>query len=478
MPQLDWNATINSIREALPQTQFTNWFKPLELIRCNERSVVLGVPSKFHGEWLRNNYSVQLTQAIRNQCGLDVQLEFEIQVREENYEASLSEHASLSGEAGLETPAAPARPTLRIVGSAPPDDEIDAPKYVEPPNIPSFNNPYFELETNRVAFQCARLFAEGNDRQLNPLVIHAGVGMGKTHILSEIGFQAHSQDRTLKVRYTNAELFTAEMVGAIKSDSILSFKRKYREGTDILLFDDIAGLTRRTRTQEELLHIYNEMLSRGGRVAFTTSISPHRFEDFIEPLKSRILSAVIADIKPPTFEERVQILAQMCMHNQIIVSDDVLRSMADRGQKDTRELLGVLFRLHLQAKLENRPLDQEFLSRGGWVREQQKEIITMDEIIGLVEHNFGVPRSELISKSRKSLTAWARQVAMYLARHYTLLPLEEIGKNFGRDHATVIHAFQKVTETMEKQPPRRFEVDFLKEKLQTRSPRGSNDFPL
>jgi chromosomal replication initiator protein len=477
MPQLDWKATINSIRETLPQTQFQNWFKPVELIRCDERSVVLGVPSRFHEEWLRSNYSSQLTEAIRNQCGIDLQLEFEILVRQENFEAALSGEAT-PGEIDSNNATArpPARPNLRIVGADPAEDEENS--ATPEPNLPLFNNPYFEVESSRVVSQCAMLFAEGKDRQLNPLVILGSVGMGKTHLLTEIGHQARRDDRTLQIRYTNAELFTAEMVHAIKSDSILQFKKKYREGTDILLFDDVQGLTKRMRTQEELLHIYNEILSHGGRVAFTTSVSPHRFEEFIDPLKSRIISAVIAEIKTPTFEERVQILARMCMHNQIIIEDEVIRSLADRGQKDTRELIGNLFRLHLQAKLENRPLDHNFLAREGWVREAQKEVITMEEIISLVEHNFGVPRTELISKSRKSLTAWARQVAMYLARHYTLLPLEEIGKTFGRDHATVIHAFQKVTETMEQQPPRRFEVEFLREKLQTRSPRGTNDLPI
>lgn len=465
MPQLDWNATINTIRDSVPQTQFQNWFKPLELIRFDERSVTLGVPSRFHEDWIRSHYEKHLTQAIKDQCGADLQLEFEILLREENAEAALS------------APIVTQRPNLRIVSNHP-DEAEDHPVIVQPPNVPPFNNPFFELDSNHVVYQCAQLFAAGQDSQLNPLVIVSGVGMGKTHVLSEIGNEAFRANRELRVRYTNAELFTAEMVQSIKSDTSLVFKRKYREETDILLFDDVQGLRRRLRTQEELLHIFNEIVTRGGRVAFTSSTTPHRLEDFIEPLKSRILSGVIAEIKNPTFEEKVGILARMCMHNQIIVDDAVLRSLADKGQKDTRELIGNLFRLHLQAKLENRVLDQSFLAREGWVREAQKEVITLEEIITLVEHNFGIPRTELMSKSRKSVTTWARQVAMYLARQHTLLPLEEIGKTFGRDHATVIHAFQKVAETMEQQPTRRFEVEFLKEKLQTSSPRGTNDFPL
>jgi chromosomal replication initiator protein len=132
-------------------------------------------------------------------------------------------------------------------------------------------------------------------------------------------------------------------------------------------------------------------------------------------------------------------------------------------------------RMHLQAKIENRPLDQSYLSREGVCQEPRKETISLEEIVVLVEHNYGICRTELMSKSRKGNTNWARQVAMYLARLHTLHPLEQIGKAFGRDHATVIHAFGKVAEIMEQQPTRRFEVEFLRQKLQGRSARPNGN---
>jgi len=148
-----------------------------------------------------------------------------------------------------------------------------------------------------------------------------------------------------------------------------------------------------------------------------------------------------------------------------------MHQLADKHQTDVREMIGTLLRVHLQATLENKRLDGEFLAREGLVRETHREAITLAEIVSLVEHNFGVSRTDMFSKSRKGNINWARQVAMFLARTYTLLPLEEIGKQFGRDHATVIHAFSKVKETMEQQPTRRYEVEFLQQKLQGRAPR-------
>jgi len=479
MSQLDWNATINAIRESVPTTQFQNWFKPLTLIRHDETSIVLGVPSRFHEEWLKSHYFGQISQAIKKQCGSDLQLEFEVLVRDENVEAALSQSPQSSLPLSPKGP-----PSLRIIdgknqsqsthsaqfspASTSAEPEAPRPIPIEPPNTPRFAHGYFEFDFNHVAFQCANLFVDGNTT-LNPLIIQAPVGMGKTHFLTELGDRLFKKNPKLRIRYTNSEAFTAEMVHAIRTDQNLTFKKKYREHTDVLLFDDIQGIAGRNRTQEELLHIFNEIIARGGRIVFTTLVSMHRLEEFIDPLKSRLSAGVCAEIRMTNFEDRVKVLGNACEINQLVVPPELISQLADQGQKDIRELVGSLVRIHLQATIENRTLDSKFLAQEGWMREGKKETINLDEIVSLVETNYGIMRTELASKSRKSVTTWARQVAMYLARHYTLLPLEEIGRAFGRDHATVIHAFQKVTETMETQPHRKYEVEFLKQKLQARS---------
>lgn len=473
MPELDWNATINAIRETLPQAQFQNWFKPLRLIRCDDRSVVVGVPNRFHEEWVKHHYSEKLSEAIRNQCGTELQLEFEILLREENHEASQSH---------LPPPPAPsARPSLRVVSTDP--DEIGAlsaspaaPQEPAPrPSFPSFPDPFLEFEFNSVAVQCANLFVAGQELALNPLILLGGVGMGKTHLLAEIGTKLHARSPRARIRYVTAENFTNEFVQSFKSGDTYLLKKRYAEETDCLLFDGIHGLSKRLKTQEELLHVFNEITSRGGKICFTTTVAPHLLEGFIEPLRSRILAGVVAEIRPPTFEQKVELLGKKCARDQINMDSTVLRSLAAQGHNDVRELLGAVVRLHLQARLENRQVDHEFLARKAWPQEARKETLTLEEIISLVEHNFGVRRADLVSKSRKGCIAWARQVAMYLARHYTMLSLEEIGKHFGRDHATVIHAFQKVKEIMESQPTRRYEVEFLEEKISSRSFRNPEE---
>ncbi|MBI4404522.1 MAG: chromosomal replication initiator protein DnaA [Deltaproteobacteria bacterium] len=461
MPQLDWNATINSIRDSLPQTQFQNWFQHLTLVRCNDTTVVLGVPSRFHEQWLRSNYSKKLTEAIRNQCGLDLQLEFEVLVRDENLEASRSPVTPIPIQW-------PSKPNLHIVETKETDEEVP-----EQPGLPPFHHEFIELEFNRIAHQCAQLFAQQTVAQINPLVILGGVGMGKTHLLSLTAETLRETNPKMRIRYVTAETFTAEVRLGYTSNNIFPFKKKYRELTDCLLFDDLQSLAGRApKSQEELLHVFNEITARGGRVAFTSTVAPQRLEEFIEPLRSRIQAGLIAEIKYPSFDDRVALLEAKCLQDRLSVKEDVTQYLANQTTKDVRELLGTLVRLHLQSKLENRPLDTNYLAQEGWVAETKRQAITIAEIITLVSHNFGIQKEEFLSKSRKSATAWARQVAMYLARQYTLLPLEEIGKTFGRDHATVIHAFQKVADTISEQPTRRYEVEYLKQKLASRAPKA------
>lgn len=469
MLQLDWNATKEALRVSMPVLQFKNWLKPVQLIRLNERTVVLGVPSHFHEQWIRSHYSEKLQGAIKGQCGSDLQLEFEI-IAQQNAEAA-EEPAEVESDF-----ATTLRPRLHIVESEEDSEsaEVDADDdgATVQPNLPIFSRPFFESEYNRVAYRYAEMFAKSDHCQFNPLIIFGGVGMGKTHLLTHIGQLIQSHHPRVRVRYTNFDLFSVEYVDAVRfhdnNTALANFRRKYRYHTDVLLFDDLQGMASRKKSQEELVHVFNEITARGGRIVFTSSMVPHRIDGLSEPLKSRICAGVIGEIKYPAYEERVGLLNDVARHESITVDPLVIRTLAGQGQRDVRELLGLLVRVHTWSQVNERPVDHQFLAEEGLISETRKETVSLDEIISLVEHHLGTPRSVLASKSRKESANWARQVAMYLARQYTLLPLEEIGKAFGRDHATVFHGCQKVTEKIKDYPGQRYEVEFLEQRLRKR----------
>lgn len=496
MPRIDWNATVEDMRGALPATQFRNWIQPLTLVRQDDRAVVLGVPSRFHEEWLRRHYSSQLVRALKKQSGSDLQLEFEI--LKEPHETPTLPPSVPAAPAATATPTAePTRPFLRVLPKLEPEASSPSPAAapvgspaptVEPVHIigltprptvaepegpriedaalPVFQNKYFEAPFNAVAYQCAALFTEGPYPAVNPLVVVAGVGMGKTHLLAETGRWMTKKHPTLQVRYTNAEAFMNEQGQHYRQNSILDFKRVYGERTHCLLFDDIHLLAGKLKTQELLLHFFNEITNRGGRLAFTSTIAPQRLPDFIEPLRSRLCAGVLAEVRAPNMDERHDMLERLAKEQQIPIDGPALRCLADQGQRDVRELLGSMVRLHLQAKIQQRSVDMALVRRDTGLVESRREKVSLEEIVSHVEHHCRVSREDMISKSRKGAVAWARQLAMFLARNHTLLSLEEIGRFFGRDHATVIHAFQKVKETLASHPSRRYEVEFLTKKLE------------
>ncbi|MBI1859687.1 MAG: ATP-binding protein [Deltaproteobacteria bacterium] len=463
MMPIDWNAAISVMRDALPPNQFKNWVEPLSLLRCEENRVILGAPNKFHEDWVRENYSVQLSSALESTCGRQLCLEFE--VSQQNQESALGEGAM--PEIVI---APPSRPLLRVV------EPSAEPRKAIPPNIPPSKHPYYPLESNRMAYQCAMHMIETEAQDFNLLIIEAGIGMGKTHLMSHIAEGLYARDPMLRIHYTNTEAFTSEMYQSYQNQGHREFRKKYWQDIDVLLFDDLHMIPKKQRAQEELYHAFNEIISHGGRIVFGTSLNVRKLEEVMPSLKSRLESAVSAEIRFPSFDDRTRLLAQIALHQQLALDDLTLRSMADRGQKDIRDLISTLMRVHLQAQLANRALDTHYLAEIGFAIDTKKEAITLDEIVGLVEHTFGVGRDDLLSKSRMSSVNWARQVAMYLARVFTHLSMESIGNYFGRDHATVVHAYQRVADGMEQQPTKRYEVAHLKQKLQSRAPKNHVPF--
>ncbi len=469
MQHLDWTATLNSIRDSVPRAQFLSWIEPLEFIQSDETSVRLGVPSRLHEEMLKNQFKhlqQHLQIAIQKQTGSPVQLEFEV-LAKTNVEASYSTEAPPPAPAPI-----PARPQLRVIeGSLSTPPVEDVPEVIRRPLYPKPTSPFFSVASNQMALRVAELMVQGDDPNLGSVVFTAGIGMGKTHLLSTIGALFEKRHPRLRVRYTNSESFTAEMIQSFKDNSTHLFKKKYREDTDVLLFDDIQELAGREKTQEQILHIFNELLTLGRRIVFTSNIPIQRLGKMIDPLRSRLLGLMSVEIGSPLVAERLELLTLACEHNKMVVDGAVLRHLAENGSQDIRGLLGSLVRLHMTSTLENKALDADYVIRQNCLPQTARSPVSIDEIISLVELNFGVTREELSKKGRKSNIAWARQVAMYLARHMTYLPLEEIGAVFGRDHATVLYSYEKVAEGIKTHRDVQLQLEYLLERLKAKAPK-------
>ena len=490
MHTLDWNNMLSHLEQNGRGAAVRSWFSQVEVVKLSESTLHLRVPSRFHGEWIQKNYVTSLRSAVLEQLGKEFQqLQFEVQS---------SVPAPFERQPQLPAPALSARLSLPAPPSVPPEPSREqtspnrhpltypasphqnlsspshapalpsslptVPRYDTLP-LPQFSTDFQILGFNQLAFDCASLFSK-NDPQVasQPFVVTGAVGMGKSHLLTVLANKMATRFKGARIRYTHADAFTNEMFYALKSDKMFEFKAKYRTHTDCLLFDDVQELTKRTKTQEELVYVINEITARGGKVAFSSRVSPHRLEGFVEPLRSRLASGIVAEIRPPNFKERLGLLEKVASAQGLEASGDLVYGLAQQGCQDLRSLIGALLRLHLRRKLSQHGGTEEphaLIPSAGLLMPK----VTVAQIMNLVGNQYKLEPGEFLSKSRKSKTAWARHVAMYLCRKHTEASLDEIGHSFGRDHATVVFAFQKVEATMESSSDKRNEIAFLKEKL-------------
>ena len=279
----------------------------------------------------------------------------------------------------------------------------------------------------------------------NPLFIYGGAGLGKTHLLHAIGHAALASKN--QVLYVSAEQFTNEFINAIQHRKTEEFRNKYRS-VDILLIDDIHFISGKEQTEESFFHTFNELHNANRQIAITSDCSPESMPLLEDRLRSRFEWGLIADIQPPDFETRLAILQARAEQQGANVSSDVLELIAQRAQKNIRELEGSLNRVIAYAKLTRAFLTPKLAAQAleDIARKTPKSgSITPSLVIEAVANSFQLAPVALKSGKRGKEIVLARQVAMYLIRQETSCSLAQIGKELGdRDHSTVIHACDKI----------------------------------
>lgn len=309
--------------------------------------------------------------------------------------------------------------------------------------------------SNRFAHATAVAVAEAPAQAYNPLFIYGGSGLGKTHLLHAIGHYAHNLDSSVRVRYVNSEEFTNDFINTIAESRIGNnkagaFQRRYRD-VDVLLVDDIQFLKGKEETMEAFFHTFNALHNGGKQVVITSDVPPKLLEGFEERLRTRFEWGLVADVQPPDLETRIAILRKKAAYEDLAVPDDVLSYIASRISTNIRELEGALLRVTAFASLNKQPVDLVLAENvlRDLITEDQPADITPSLIIAQTAAYFGLTMEDLCSTARSRNLVNARQIAMYLCRELTDLPLTHIGKNFGgRDHTTVMHAIRKITGQM------------------------------
>jgi chromosomal replication initiator protein len=419
-----WQRCVADVQARLTTPASRAWFEETEPLALTDEAITLRAPNSFAKEWLEHRYANLLADALRRACGRDLRVEI------------LAGGANGAGALPVPIPAATRGPQA--------EDEKGALN-------PRYNFDTFVIgASNRFAHAAAMAVAEAPASAYNPLFIYGEAGLGKTHLLHAIGKHSHDLYPHLRVKYVSSESFMNDFINAIKDDRSDAFQRRYRE-SDVLLVDDIQFLENKERTQEEFFHTFNALHNANRQIIISSDRPPKKIATLEDRLRSRFEWGLITDIQPPDLETRIAILHKKAEMDHLTVSEDVMSYIASCVESNIRELEGALIRVIAYASLNQTTatldLAEEVLSH--LFPTTGAEPVRTDSILAETAGYFGVSVDDLRSQNRSRPIVQARQIAMYLVRELTDLSLPKVGEIFGgRDHTTVLHAYQKISKTL------------------------------
>jgi chromosomal replication initiator protein len=419
-----WRKVLTHLETTMSPANFNTWLRPTRVLREEDGSLVIGCANTYAKEWLEQRLLPTIRKAIHDLGYPEVKLHFRV------FEESPQ-------------PTSGARRARRMPSTA----------------IGFFTNDRFNQRytfesfivgnNNRFAHAAAEAVAERPGETYNPLFIYGGVGLGKTHLLHAIGHRVTSYFPDARVVYTTCERFMNEMIKAVREGTMEEFRDKYRP-VDVLLVDDIQFISGKEATQEEFFHTFNAIHDSGKQIVISSDRPPKMIATLEERLRSRFEWGLIADIQPPDLETRIAILRYKAEQQHVPVPADVIHYIARRIPSNIRELEGSFNRVLAYASLNEKHLSVELAAAALDSMEGGKRTqLTPARIIETVAQYYRVPIADLIGKGRDKAIVVPRQVAMYLVREETNTSLEQIGELLGgRDHTTVMHGWERVSEAL------------------------------
>ena len=442
-----WEKTLNIIKSEMSEVSFNTWIKSCEPISISSNTIKISVPNSFTQDILEKRYKDLVINSIEAACSKLYKIEFliaselqEIDEVPENKKASNNKDSM----------------------SVTVNDEMSStlnPKY-------TFDS-FVIGNSNRFAHAASLAVAESPAKAYNPLFIYGGVGLGKTHLMHAIGHYILQNNSNAKVVYVSSEKFTNELINAIKDDKNEEFRNKYRN-VDILLIDDIQFIAGKERTQEEFFHTFNTLHDANKQIILSSDRPPKEIPTLEDRLRSRFEWGLIADIQAPDFETRMAILKKKADVEKLDVPNEVMVYIATKIKSNIRELEGALIRIVAYSSLTNRDITVDLASEAlkDIISNKQNKNITIDIIQDVVAAYFNLRVEDLKSQRRTRNVAYPRQIAMYLSRKLTDMSLPKIGEEFGgRDHTTVIHAYEKISESLNNDESLQHTINDITKKL-------------
>ncbi|MBV6715969.1 chromosomal replication initiator protein DnaA [Paenibacillus chitinolyticus] len=424
-----WQQVLSIIQKKLSKPSFDTWLKSTRATVFTDTTVVISAPNNFAKEWLESRYAKMIGTTIYEFLGKQVEVKF-------------------INESDEKSPVA--------VQAPPPEIPKETAAPVQEETFHHMMNSRYTFDTfvigagNRFAHAASLAVAEAPAKAYNPLFLYGGVGLGKTHLMHAIGHYVLEHNPRARVLYISSEKFTNEFINAIRDNRGEGFRNKYRS-IDVLLIDDIQFLAGKEQTQEEFFHTFNALHEEGKQIIISSDRPPKEIPTLEDRLRSRFEWGLITDIQPPDLETRIAILRKKAKAENLEIPNEAMVYIANQIDTNIRELEGALIRVVAYSSLSNQDITTHLAAEAlkDIIPSSRPRVITMQDIQQKVGEFYGLKMEDFKARKRTKAVAFPRQVAMYLSREMTDFSLPKIGEAFGgRDHTTVIHAHEKISEAL------------------------------
>ena len=454
-PVAAWQAALGRLQLEIPQEQFNTFLRPCSGLRWEDDCLVVGVATTFAVSWLELPLHLEMVrEAVTKTTGAQSSV---------RYLATPASDHNPTPQREVSVYSVVAEPAAQLPDLIDPGDdqsqrEAAAAQLRRQPGQAVGLNPRYTFdnfvvgESNQLAYHAARAVnVDGRDAipGYNPLLLYAGSGMGKTHLLHAIGNVARQQ--SVSVRYVTSEQFTNEFVSAINRRAMPEFRERYRS-VDLLLLDDVQFLVGKEQTQEALFHTFNDLHQAGAQIVLTSDRPPETIAPLEERLRSRFQWGLVADIRPPSLEMRLAMLHSWASDSGSEVPTPVLDVIAQRVSRNVRQLLGAYNRVVAMSQLLNAPLTAESVTAqlDAIVGPNARAEVTPQQALSKVARHYGLSTEQILGRNRTAAVALARQVTMYLLVSELNMTPTGAGRFLaGRNHSTVIHGVARVRQAME-----------------------------
>ena len=429
--EFDWDAVLDCVKKDLYFPP--SWLFSIKVANIEGRLVTLEAKSHFQALWVKNHYLQLINETAQNLYG-EGRFQVAIDEREKNSEAVGAKKNSVA-----ET-----------------ENQSHDPQSVSFFSSTNTFENFVVGPSNQFAHAASYAIAENPGMAYNPLFIHSGVGLGKTHLLHSIGNHIlQKYGNRLNTLCISAEHFTNGVVQSIKTGSMDKFRNLYRFNCDVLLIDDIQFIAGKESTQEEFFHTFNSLYTAKKQIVITSDKPPSVMKNFEERLKSRFEWGLTADIQPPEVETKIAIIEKKAEEEQIEIPGDVASFIAQNVLSNIRELEGSVNKLFAYSRMFREKITLELAKQllKHLVRKEAPKIITIELIQKEVGSFFDLPVKDLKSNQKQKKVSEPRQIAMFLSRKYTSSSFPEIGNKFGgKNHSTVVHAVKNIEKKTDRDP--------------------------